>query len=548
MNESLTSAALRKMEQVFKARRAHRRSTMPDLSARPNPSEPSLARSVTEVEHRPAPETPAGAPHESMPSPSVLFSGPGEQRAAEATDGDEPETTPTSLTGLHLRKLVARDLSGRMRKLGSKSVEKSKSFFNEAASLAVSPTTQKHTNVNSFLLTESNDSAEAALDKMLRKAESVYGKRNHGNALGLGDHGGHRAHFLRHLPAEQDRLKDGLVEKKNHEGWWQKRHMCLTATCLVFAREDSIDVIDTIHLVKVRSCGFTESKTHRLLTYAQGQTSSFARQRGGLMESLEARHSSYVSSHASSLASLRDSWRDSADGAAGMRDRRLEDKGQDAAAMGPGDADGRAVAGDREAPNAPMHAPKNSHSPLESVGSPGPTGGGERRTVTLLVEGGKRVDLRFADKTDARGWITAIAEAVKVAKDREVALKKLSLPVRTHRMLRTVHESYGFNFVIFTLILINYLLNALDFEFQPEQQSQMREDLDTLDQLFTWVLGLEVLLNLIVNWFWPFWKDLWNVFDVAIISVSFYGLTRSDQGSVSWLRIFRHMLNPKPQP
>ena len=518
---------------------------MPDMSARPNPSEPSLVRSVTEVEHRPAPETPTDAPLESIPSPSVPFSGDGEQGAAEATDGDEPKTAPKSLTGLHLRKLVARDLSERIRKLGSKSLAKSKSILHEAASLAASPTTPKHTNVSSFLRTESDDSAEAALDKMLRKAEGVYGKHNSGNALGLGDHGGPRAHFLRHLPAEQDRLKDGLVEKKNHEGWWQKRHICLTATCVVFAREDSIDVIDTIHLIKVKSCGFTESKTHRLLTYAQGQTSSFAKQRGGLMESLEARHSSYVSSHASSLASLRDSWRDSADDAAGTRDRRLGDKGQNAAAMGRGDADGRAVAGDREAPNAPMHA--SGHSPLGPVASPGPTGGGERRTVTLLVEGGKRVDLRFADKTDARGWIAAITEAVKVAKDREAALKKLSFPVRTHRMLRTVHESYGFNIVIFTLILLNYLLNALDFEFQPEQQSQMREDLDLLDQLFTYILGFEVLLNFIVNWFWPFWKDLWNVFDVAVISVSFYGLTRSDQGSVSWLRIFRHMLNPKPQ-
>ena len=55
----------------------------------------------------------------------------------------------------------------------------------------------------------------------------------------------------------------------------------------------------------------------------------------------------------------------------------------------------------------------------------------------------------------------------------------------------------------------------------------MRQRLNALDTAFTIIFLLEVLLNLIVNWLRPFLFDLWNLVDISILAVSFYGLSRS---------------------
>ena len=59
----------------------------------------------------------------------------------------------------------------------------------------------------------------------------------------------------------------------------------------------------------------------------------------------------------------------------------------------------------------------------------------------------------------------------------------------------------------------------------------MRQRIDALDTAFTVIFLLEVLLNLIINWFRAFLFDLWNLVDVTILVISFYGLTRSEKFS-----------------
>jgi hypothetical protein len=130
-----------------------------------------------------------------------------------------------------------------------------------------------------------------------------------------------------------------------------------------------------------------------------------------------------------------------------------------------------------------------------------------------------------------------------------------------HRALSAVYHSSCFSIFIFAMIALNFVLNVLDFEFQPDEQSDMKQflnDMDTGEKLsdpqyeererfradvysntvFTILFTFEVSLNAIVNWFMPFWRDVWNWFDAGVMAISIYGLTSSNS-SISWLRIFR---------
>ena len=58
-----------------------------------------------------------------------------------------------------------------------------------------------------------------------------------------------------------------------------------------------------------------------------------------------------------------------------------------------------------------------------------------------------------------------------MAKDRAAASEHISFPTRVHRVLQRVHSSYSFNFLVVLLICANYILNVLDFEFPPDEDS-----------------------------------------------------------------------------
>ena len=136
-----------------------------------------------------------------------------------------------------MRLNLKRDLSKRGRELN----EKSKSFFKNIAADAkeLAKTGSLH---HAFGRSTSTDSRESGIDFMFEDDSSC---------------------LVESLPPKPDRLRTGLVEKCNHEGVWQRRQMCLTQENLLFAREDSDDVIDKVMLISFSTVGLASSKSFR---------------------------------------------------------------------------------------------------------------------------------------------------------------------------------------------------------------------------------------------------------------------------------------------
>ena len=364
----------------------------------------------------------------------------------------------------------------------------------------------------------STETPEDALNRMFNVANM---------AFSTSERSDERRQFVKQLPPVDERLKYGLVEKRNDNTFWQARQICLTEEQLLFAREGSDGIIDEIDLSSVSTCGFAFSKTQRLMTLAQSAGMVSYARTTGVLDSIElSANGKSALPRSNSQDFLPFSPHPSG---AGIKDagpahaQYFGDNGADVATQGAAGG-GRAVSGERSYirpsdTSSPMRSPSGSLRSFEDD---------NRRQVLLVMENLKRIELRFTDCASAKSWIVAIRSSVKVAKDRLKALEQSSLPIRVHRTLQRMHSSYAFQLVIFMLILANYILNVLDFEYQPDadDDSEMRARLDALDKAFTYIFAIEVMLNLVVNWIQPFITDPWNLIDVTILAVSMYGLTR----------------------
>jgi len=86
-------------------------------------------------------------------------------------------------------------------------------------------------------------------------------------------------------------------------------------------------------------------------------------------------------------------------------------------------------------------------------------------------------------------------------------------------------------FVAFLLVL-NFGINVAETEILEANPETLRT-FDSIDHAFTVFYVLELLLNLFVNWFWPFATNGWAMFDTLAVTMSVLGalLNVFDSGS-----------------
>jgi hypothetical protein len=72
------------------------------------------------------------------------------------------------------------------------------------------------------------------------------------------------------------------------------------------------------------------------------------------------------------------------------------------------------------------------------------------------------------------------------------------------------------------LLVVNFIINVAETEI-PHMDTETRNTFDIIDHCFTIFYVLELLLNLFVNWFWPFARNGWSLFDTLAVTSSVVG-------------------------
>eukprot|EP00960_Hanusia_phi_P068162 766775-Hanusia_phi.AAC.1 len=145
---------------------------------------------------------------------------------------------------------------------------------------------------------------------------------------------------------------------------------------------------------------------------------------------------------------------------------------------------------------------------------------------------------RCFDEEETNGWVRMIDEQAKFAT--ESALHdSLGEFERMRYKIGRFYDSNSVQSLVAVLITLNFLANATQSELLPPDGSSLSSFFAVLDDVFTIMFTIELGLNLISHWFWPFVSDGWSVFDFVIVSISLVAMIVGNLPGVKSLRLMR---------
>jgi len=101
------------------------------------------------------------------------------------------------------------------------------------------------------------------------------------------------------------------------------------------------------------------------------------------------------------------------------------------------------------------------------------------------------------------------------------------------------YQSHSAQIIVAIVIFLNFLVSAIDAQLLPVEGEPLYDVLSVLEWFFNSFFLVELCFNLYAHWFLAFWADLWNVFDVAIVTISWVSMMAQKGGIISVLRLFR---------
>jgi len=89
------------------------------------------------------------------------------------------------------------------------------------------------------------------------------------------------------------------------------------------------------------------------------------------------------------------------------------------------------------------------------------------------------------------------------------------------------------------LIILNFCTNIVEKEIDPPMGEMYRSTWQALEDVFNIIFLIELIVNFYGNFFVPFWRSGWNIFDFIVVTVGICSLLRIDLGPLSLLRMLR---------
>jgi len=148
-------------------------------------------------------------------------------------------------------------------------------------------------------------------------------------------------------------------------------------------------------------------------------------------------------------------------------------------------------------------------------------------------------------------WVTAVLKAREAAQERYQESLNLTAQQRFRLKVAEFYEHRVTQSCIALLLGLNFIINVVQTElegYDMDKQGAVSEDLkqtfDVINLVFTVIYTVEVSVNLLAHWFWPFVTSLWCLFDLAIVVTSLVEVVAVRMGSwdgmdVNLLRLLR---------
>lgn len=139
---------------------------------------------------------------------------------------------------------------------------------------------------------------------------------------------------------------------------------------------------------------------------------------------------------------------------------------------------------------------------------------------------------------DCDAWIDAINAGMLAEKARLRRLAQGTDFDRVRYKVKKVYESTLIQSVIAAVILASFALNLVNAEILPEDEATIRV-FENLDLAFTIVFTIELAANFFGNYWAPFFREAWNLFDTFVVAISLLSLAMEELPAVNMLRLIR---------
>jgi len=167
--------------------------------------------------------------------------------------------------------------------------------------------------------------------------------------------------------------------------------------------------------------------------------------------------------------------------------------------------------------------------------------------IVASVDGknhGRAYQMRCSNKAEAEDFVKFLLEKAREARERE------NSPSTFERYQASVDKWYSCEICqgfVAVLIFASFVANVIELEMDPgDANPALKQSFFSADLFFTAMFVVELLVNIFVNWFWPFWRDYWNIFDFVIVMSSVVSVaielsepSGDDNGLVNSLRLIR---------
>ena len=148
-----------------------------------------------------------------------------------------------------------------------------------------------------------------------------------------------------------------------------------------------------------------------------------------------------------------------------------------------------------------------------------------------------RASEAHADSREIANWIHELAGLIRQEEQRNISRKKFEA---IQQISLNMFEKPLTRWLFAGLILMSFLSDVAQAQYQPEPGSDLHQTLQVLEVTFTVAFLLELLWNLFANWLWPFLENGWSIFDAVIVGVSLVSLLVPDTGDgVKSMRLVR---------
>uniref|UniRef100_A0A6U5BNI5 EF-hand domain-containing protein n=1 Tax=Hemiselmis andersenii TaxID=464988 RepID=A0A6U5BNI5_HEMAN len=88
------------------------------------------------------------------------------------------------------------------------------------------------------------------------------------------------------------------------------------------------------------------------------------------------------------------------------------------------------------------------------------------------------------------------------------------------RIIRHLYAGGYVQLVIATMIIMNFLMLCAESQLQPDDGDQIYKNIQALDLTFTVIFTVELFVNAVIHWFYPFINNGWNVLDIIVITIA----------------------------